>query len=429
MPQTMPRATAAVGTRSWSTRPGPDPVVDVVVPVYNEQRALSGSVRRLRAYLDAHLPWPSMVTIVDNGSTDATPAEAQRLAHELSGVRLVRLEDKGRGRALRVSWGASEAPVVAYMDVDLSTSLEALLPLLAPLVSGHSDIAVGSRLAPGARVVRGTKREVISRGYNLLLHLVLGNEFSDAQCGFKAMRSEAARILLPFVVDNDWFFDTELLVLAEEQGMRVHEVAVDWTDDPDSRVDVRRTARDDLIGVLRLLRRRLRGQVIGQAGGCCPAGTPASALTRFVRVGTCTTAAFLVLFFLLRPVLGGYGADAAALGLCTVANAVAHRHLTVAGRLPTSRLLFGLVVAYATGLAATAGALAALDGLGWHTSLIVTLALLGANATAALVRFVLLRVWISTSAPAPGQLVTRTHPAQDRSRARPSVDATRGLIP
>jgi hypothetical protein len=162
------------------------------------------------------------------------------------------MELPGRGRALHAVWSASDADVVAYMDVDLSTDLKALLPLVAPLVLGQADVSAGSRLAPGAHVVRGLKREVISRAYNLLLRLVLGVGFSDAQCGFKALRRDAAQVLRPLVEDRSWFFDTELLVLAERSGLRVHEVPVDWTDSPDSRVKIIATALADLRGIWRL---------------------------------------------------------------------------------------------------------------------------------------------------------------------------------
>ena len=138
------------------------------------------------------------------------------------------------------------------MDVDLSTDLNALMPLVAPLLSGHSDLAIGSRLTRGSTVVRGPRRELVSRGYNVLLRSTLRARFSDAQCGFKAIRRPVAQALLPLVEDDTWFFDTELLVLAERSGMRIHEVPVDWVDDPDSRVDVLRTALDDLRGIRRL---------------------------------------------------------------------------------------------------------------------------------------------------------------------------------
>jgi glycosyltransferase involved in cell wall biosynthesis len=233
-----------------------EPQVEIALPVYNEEADLAPNLRRLRAYLDRRFPLPALVTIVDNASTDGTWELAVGLQDELPGVRAVHLDRKGRGRAVRHVWSSSRAPVVAYMDVDLATGLDALLPLVAPLVSGHAEMAIGSRLAVGARVARGPKREFISRSYNLILRTVLAAGFSDAQCGFKAVRTDVARALLPFVEDDAWFFDTELLVLAERSGMRIHEVAVDWVDDPDSRVDILATARADLAGVWRMWRRR-----------------------------------------------------------------------------------------------------------------------------------------------------------------------------
>ena len=229
-------------------------VLDVVVPVYNEEADLERSVRRLHAYLREVMPFPFRITIADNASTDTTPLVAGRLAAELPEVTAVYLAAKGRGRALKLAWLQSDAAVLAYMDVDLSTDLAALLPLVAPLVSGHSDLAIGSRLRRGSRVVRGPKREFISRSYNLILRATLAARFTDAQCGFKAIRAEVARELLPLVEDTGWFFDTELLVLAEKAGLRTHEVPVDWVDDPNSKVDIVATATADLRGVARLRR-------------------------------------------------------------------------------------------------------------------------------------------------------------------------------
>ena len=190
------------------------PVVDVVIPVYNEQNDLEVCVRRLHEHLRTAFPYPFRITIADNASTDATPLVAERLAGELAGVTSVRLPAKGRGGALAATWAASPASVLVYLDVDLSTDLNALLPLVAPLISGHSDLAIGTRLSRGSRVVRGAKREVISRCYNLILRGTLAARFSDAQCGFKAIRADVAKRLLPLVRDTGWFFDTELLVLA-----------------------------------------------------------------------------------------------------------------------------------------------------------------------------------------------------------------------
>jgi glycosyltransferase involved in cell wall biosynthesis len=273
-------------------------VLDVVVPVFNEERDLARSVQRLDDYLATALPHRYRITIADNGSTDATPQKAVRLAAERPSVRLVRIDAKGRGRALRTVWETSDAPVLAYMDVDLSTNLTALPPLVAPLISGHCDLAIGSRLARGSHVVRGAKREFISRGYNLLVRTLLRTHFSDAQCGFKAIRADSVGWLLPIVRDNTWFFDTELLVLAERSGLRIQEIPVDWVEDPDSRVNILRTAFGDLRGLWRiatgLATGRLRREIVaGRAHqapgtdppvqGCCGASTGLDGATRRCR--------------------------------------------------------------------------------------------------------------------------------------------------
>jgi glycosyltransferase involved in cell wall biosynthesis len=228
--------------------------VEVVVPVHNEEHVLESSVRRLHAHLAHEFPFSARITIADSASSDGTLAIARTLAAELPGVHAIHLQEKGRGRALRAAWSAAGADVLAYMDVDLSTDLNALLPLVAPLLSGHSDLAIGSRLIHGARVERSFKREFISRAYNFVLRLSLGGRVSDAQCGFKAGRREAIQALLPAVENEHWFFDSELLHLAEQAGLRIHEVPVDWTEDPDSRVQIVATAIEDLRGIARLRR-------------------------------------------------------------------------------------------------------------------------------------------------------------------------------
>ncbi|MDI1335864.1 MAG: glycosyltransferase family 2 protein, partial [Lacunisphaera sp.] len=199
--------------------------LDVVVPVYNEQDSLESSVRVLHATLAEQFTDTTWrITIADNASTDDTARIARQLAESLPGVVVLSLAEKGRGRALKRAWLESTAAVVAYVDVDLSTDLRALPPLVAPLLSGHSDIAIGTRLGRGSRVVRGAKREFVSRSYNLLLRRAMGVTFSDAQCGFKAMRRDVAQRVLPLVQDTGWFFDTELLIIAERAGLRIHEV-------------------------------------------------------------------------------------------------------------------------------------------------------------------------------------------------------------
>ncbi len=235
--------------------------LDIVVPVYNEQSTLETSIRRLHAYLSGHFDVAWRITIADNASTDATPATADRLAAALPGVVAVHLAEKGRGRALKHVWGSSPAEVLVYLDEDLSTDLAALPPLVAPLLSGHSDLAIGTRLGRSARVTRGGKREFISRSYNLLLRRTMAVGFTDAQCGFKAIRHDVADRLLPLVEDNAWFFDTELLILAERAGMRIHEIPVDWIDDPHSSVDIVGTAVEDIRGMVRVGSNIARGRI------------------------------------------------------------------------------------------------------------------------------------------------------------------------
>lgn len=253
-PVSLPAATAtSAQPRTSSTLPmRRHAAVEIVIPVHNEQHALQRSVRTLHSHLRDSFAFPFAITIADNASTDATLDVARTLADELAGVEVLYLDRKGRGYALRAAWTRSDADVLAYMDVDLSTDLSALGDLVGPLLQGRGDLAIGSRLAAGAQVTRGLKRELISRSYNLLLHALLGVTFSDAQCGFKAGRREAIQALLGEVEDDGWFFDTELLYLAQQRKLAIHEVPVHWVDDPDSRVDIVATAREDLRGIMRL---------------------------------------------------------------------------------------------------------------------------------------------------------------------------------
>ena len=387
--------------------------VEIVIPVRNEDRDLVPGVRRLHAYLHETFPFATRITIADNGSTDGTWAQALALAGELPSVSATRLERPGRGGALRSIWSASDADVCAYMDVDLSTDLNALLPLLAPLLSGHSDVAIGTRLARGARVVRGPRREVISRCYNLLLHATLGTGFSDAQCGFKAIRAGAARQLLPLTTDRGWFFDTELLVLAERAGLRIHEVPVDWIDDPDSRVSVISTALADVRGIIRLGTGLARGRIsvpaLGspsppglQRGGERPGGV-ASQLVRFAGVGVASTVAFVLLYLLFRGVMTAQVANAASLLVTAIANTAVNRRFTfgIRGRAHATRHQLRGLIAFGVGLAVTSGALAGLHAVAAQPARAAEVAVLVvANLTATVVRFLLYRGWVFRNAKA-----------------------------
>lgn len=400
---------APADTSAAAQAPELAPVVDIVIPVYNEEADLEPCVRRLHAHLTAGMPYSFRITIADNASTDTTPEVANRLVAEFPGVRLVHMPEKGRGRALRAVWSASNAAVLAYMDVDLSTDLAALLPLIAPLVSGHSDLAIGTRLHCGSRVVRGAKREFISRIYNLMLRHALATRFSDAQCGFKAIRREVAEHLLPLVEDNAWFFDTELLVLAERSGLRIHEVPVDWIDDPDSSVHIVSTAMADIRGIARLARafatgtlpvHDLRAQLGRAPLELVTPGVPAGLtrqLIRFGVIGMFSTGAYLLLFLVFRGPLGAQGANALALLTTAVANTALNRRFTfgVVGRQQMTRHQVQGLMVFGLALGLTSGTLAVAHVVHNTPPPAVELALLvAANAAATLLRFLLLRRWV-----------------------------------
>lgn len=225
--------------------------VEIVVPVYNEEAALPGSIRRLTAFLEANLPNPWLVTIADNASIDSTRAVSESLCQEIPGVDYFYLPQKGRGRALRTAWLHSEADIVSYMDVDLSTDLAHFPQLVTALETG-SDVATGSRLSRESRVTRGFKREFISRCYNLMVRGMFFTAFPDAQCGFKAMTRSAAQAILPHIKNNNWFFDTELLLIAAKRGYRISSIPVKWDDDPTTTVNIGGTAAENFKGLLRL---------------------------------------------------------------------------------------------------------------------------------------------------------------------------------
>lgn len=369
--------------------------MDIVVPVYDEEAIVERSVRRLHGYLSEQFPFAWRIVVADNGSTDMTRERAAALASELSEVVVMVIGEKGKGRAVRQAWTTSPADVVAFVDVDLSTGLTGLLPLVAPLVSGHSDLAIGSRLSEGSVVARGPKREITSRLYNLLLRVIFAVRFHDAQCGFKAMRTDVARLLLPAVEDEGWFFDTELLLLAEHNGLRIHEVPVDWVDDPDSRVDVRKTAIDDLRGVRRVLWSFMRG------GGAVELG----ALERkplvddfgrqtvsFSLVGLASTIATLALFLLLRDGVGPLWANLVASAGTSVFNTWAHRRWTFRRRGAAGRWwhIAGAVAVFVLTLVVSSVGLALVGG-NRGAELAVLFVTWG---VAGIFRFTVLRSWV-----------------------------------
>ncbi|WP_344834113.1 glycosyltransferase [Actinocorallia longicatena] len=375
----------------------------------NEERALGGAVRTLHEYLSRSFPFGWRITIVDNGSTDATLEVATDLAEQLSDVAVRRLEIRGRGAALRAAWESSDADVVAYMDVDLSTGLDALLPLVAPLVSGHSDVTIGSRLARGARVDRGLKREATSRCYNLLLRIGFRTGFRDAQCGFKAVRTDVVRPLLAKIEDNRWFFDTELLLLAEYNGLRVREIPVDWIEDVDTRVKVVSTAIDDLRGMFRVARTMAAGRAAADLParpGLTPTHPDAvlarpraallAKLLSFGAIGLLSGGLHALIYLLLRTQCAPMWANFVALVVTAIANTEANRRWTFnkaggpSGGVHTrAGLLFAVNYLFTTGVVTAVTLL--FPGVG---RTVETAALVCSFLTMTALRFVALDRWV-----------------------------------
>lgn len=403
----------------------PDLDLDVVVPVHDERDTLEQSIALLHAHLCAEEQATWRITIADNASTDGTAELADALAARLDGVIAVHLPEKGRGRALKAAWSASPARVLVYLDEDLSTDLRAFGPLVAPLLSGHSDLAIGSRLASASRIVRGGEREFVSRSYNALLRGTFGVRFSDAQCGFKAIRADVAHRLLPYVEDTGWFFDTELLILAERAGLRIHEVPVDWIDDPHSSVDVVATAAADLKGLLRVGRGLATGRIpvddlyrdIGRHPFARPKPPLSAQLLRFGAIGALSTVAYALVYLVLQAMMPAQAANFLALLVTAIANTAANRRFTfgIRGRTgATTHHLQGLVV-FGLAWALTGGSLLALHASDPHPGPFAEVGVLTvANLVATLLRFALLRLWVFRDrsrgqAPPEPDVVTRQH--------------------
>jgi glycosyltransferase involved in cell wall biosynthesis len=226
---------------------------EIVIPVYNEEIQLPESIHKLVEFLEHNFPdrkW--RITISDNASIDKTPDVAHELCNEDDRINYFRLEQKGRGRALKKTWEKSLAQVVAYMDVDLSTHIKHIPELINTLLNNQADIAIGSRLLKKSRINRSLKREIISRIYNLIIKMMHWTRFSDAQCGFKAVRREIFFKLRPLIKNNEWFFDSELLIIGEKMGYEIHEIPVEWSEDMGSTVKIIPTAMEDLRGLWRL---------------------------------------------------------------------------------------------------------------------------------------------------------------------------------
>ena len=380
--------------------------VDLVVPVYNEEDQLASSVETLLA---ATSQSASDVTIViaDNASTDNTPVIAAQLAARHDRVRWVRLGLKGRGRALKQVWLDSDADVLAYTDVDLATDVGLLDSMFTVIGSGHADLAIASRLRPDARVQRGVKREIISRCYNRMLRGFLDVSFSDAQCGFKAISRQAANALLPLVKDTNWFFDTELLTLAQWSRLRTHEFSADWTDDPDSSVDVVATALEDVKGMVRMRRELLRDelpvdQIAANVGRRPALPNTGTQILHFVDVGIVCTIVYSLAFLLLGHLMPVAVGNLLALLVSAVLNTALNRRYSFGAQNPRHMLSH-----HAKGIAVFALCWLFTSTAIWLTAgqptIWVLVAVTGANVFATVVRFALAKVWVFTDALKPSR--------------------------
>ncbi|MHA1696365.1 MAG: dolichyl-phosphate beta-glucosyltransferase [Candidatus Helarchaeota archaeon] len=227
--------------------------LEIDLPVFNEEKILEESVEKLRNFLHSNMnEYNFKIVIIDNGSNDKTPQICKNLKTKHSDVDFLHLKKKGRGRALRTAWENSGAQICSYMDIDLSTDLKSFPSLISSIAKDGYDVSTGSRLIKGAQIKRSLKREILSRGYVFLLKRFLGISFSDAQCGFKAINKKTINKVMPHILDQEWFFDSELLFKSQRWGYKIKEIPVKWIEDPDSKVKIYKTIKNYLMSLLRL---------------------------------------------------------------------------------------------------------------------------------------------------------------------------------
>ncbi|WP_232668583.1 GtrA family protein [Pseudonocardia sp. TRM90224] len=366
------------------------PLTDIVIPIRDAASVPAATVRRLHAHLTRTFPFPFRITIAAGGSGAADPTSAAELQRDLPEVRFVHVGGDGRGAILRRVWSMSDADVVAYMDADLPVDLAGFLPLVAPLVSGHSDLATGNRPAHSSGV--------LARAIGFLLRVLLGVRVGDSQCAFKAGRADVVKALLPGVHDDRWFFDTELLCVAERHGMRIHEIPIDCLDDPGGSAETPQTLADMIRGVVAISRRKMRGTfgvtIPAHLGRPRPPAGMGNQVVWFAVIGVASVVTHAGLFLTFRSVMPALAANALALGITGVLNTAANRRFTfgVRGRQDALRHQMEGGLTFLLSLTGTSlGLLLAGSGL----SRIAELAVLYlGDAVATVIRFVLLRYWV-----------------------------------
>jgi glycosyltransferase involved in cell wall biosynthesis len=207
-----------------------------VVPVYNEEAVLWASITTLQHYFSKHIKGDWLIVIANNASTDTTLKIAKQLSKKLPGVRYEHMDFKGRGNALKYVWRKYNAAVYGYCDVDLATDISDIKTLIDSIKDG-ADIAIGNRYITGSGTKRTFKRLIFSKIYIWMVRVFFKTAISDFQCGFKAVSGKVQKTLLPNVLDKGWFFDTELLLKAEqEKQFKISQIPVRWRENDESKV-------------------------------------------------------------------------------------------------------------------------------------------------------------------------------------------------
>ncbi|MFA6514085.1 MAG: glycosyltransferase [Patescibacteria group bacterium] len=204
--------------------------VDFCLPIRNEAEVIENNLLQLISCLNTiKLDFDWKIIGVINGSSDDSALIVESVKNSFfDKLDLINIERPGKGGAIKLCWRRSDAEVLVFMDADLAVSLEAVERLVRPVLKKEADLVISSRFISGASAQRSLQRGIISKSYAFLSRLMLNHKVQDIQCGFKVISSAAFKKIEKFLVDDDWFFDTELVVLAGIAKLKVLEIAVTW---------------------------------------------------------------------------------------------------------------------------------------------------------------------------------------------------------
>ncbi|MCX6745528.1 MAG: glycosyltransferase [Candidatus Parcubacteria bacterium] len=230
----------------------------IVIPSYNEELVIENTLLKLAAYAQQFLTdYDYQIIAADNKSTDKTKEKARQLLAKINRLAYLFIEQKGKGLAIKRTWQKyqDDFDFFVFMDADLATDLSALLPLISALAKENYDLAIGSRNLKDSKIQRSLWRRFFSFGYGLLAKLILGTKISDSTCGFKAVNKKVVQEIMPLVKNQTWFFDSELVFLAEKKGFKIKEIPVCWAEPrklDKSKVNVLKVSSQYLKELLRL---------------------------------------------------------------------------------------------------------------------------------------------------------------------------------